>query len=135
MNGDERHWDNICLSATWRKSMEVDRKLQELIEDQQTNCSNPRCRNQSRELADLLLETLNSPEVANLEYVGERRLNPTSTLTRPVYEIVHSDGRRLRLAFTGLSNIQIFSSRNKSTHCYPEDLRAKLEKFTRGGPA
>ena len=112
--------------------MEVNRKLQELIEDQQTNCSNPWCQDQSRELADLLLETLSSPEVASLEYVGEHRLNPTSKLTRPVYEIVHSDGRRLRLAFTGLSNIQVFSSKNRSTHCYPEALRARLEKFTKG---
>ena len=51
-----------------------------------------------------------------------------------MYEIVHSDGRKLRLAFTGLSNIQVFSSRKRSTHCYPAELKKRLEQFITGRP-
>ena len=115
--------------------MELNTQLRELIENEKTNCDKPGCRKQAEEIAAILLETLGAPQATVMEYVGEHRLNPESTWTRPVYEIAHQDGSRLRLAFTGLSNVQVFSGRNRSTHCRAAELGKRLERFITGGPA
>ena len=109
--------------------MEIDQELSEMVESGQTGCSNPWRQEQSRELGKLLLETLRSPDVAAMEYGGEHRVNPGSAWTRPVRHIVRTDGRRMKLAFTGLSNVQAFSGRGRSTHCYPEEFGRRLERF------
>lgn len=109
--------------------MQVTSTQNDLIEHYRPTCPSPHCKAQYQELADLLLETLRSPQVTALEYAGEYRLNPESNYTRPVYEIVHQDGRTLRLAFTGLSTLQVFSPRNRSTHCCPGELARRMQDF------
>ena len=113
--------------------MEIDEELREFIESEKTACPNQWCRDQGEAITEILLETLGNPRITGLEYQGEHRLNPSSNWTRPVYGIVHQDGRRIRIAFTRLSSIQVFSHRKgKSTHCYSAELKKRLGEFITG---
>ena len=109
--------------------MQVTEQLQNIVESHQTRCSNQWCRNEGRKISDTLFDTLGSNQITGMEYAGEHRLNPVSKWTRPVYEILHADGRKLRLAFTGLSSLQVLSKRGRSTHCRATELHDRLQAF------
>ena len=112
--------------------MKVTDELRELIESHRTRCSSPTCQASFDQLGEILLETLRSPETTGFEYVRTHQLHPVSVHFRPVYRMTHRDGRTLDLAFTGLATIQVFSARNRRSHCYPEEFAARMARFTGG---
>ena len=109
--------------------MQIEESLRNTLEKHRPSCNNPYCQAEYRNITEDLLTFLASPEVTDLRYAGESRLNPMSTWTRSVYEIVHQDGRTLRLALTGMSTIQVFSGRRRSTHCFSQEFRERLKRF------
>ena len=109
--------------------MNVDNKLEALIRDHHdVKCCTGQA-GQARDIANTLLETLRDTQVVSFIYAGEHRLNPVSTWTRPMYEVTHAAGRALRLAFTGMGTIQVFSKRKRSTHCYAAEFRKRMRQF------
>ncbi len=112
--------------------MQLTEQLQNIIEGHQTTCSNQWCRDEGQRISDTLLRALGEDQVTNMEYASQHRLNPMSNWTRATYEILHADGRRLRLAFTGMSSLQVFSKRSRSTHCRAAELRDRLQAFIHG---
>ena len=113
--------------------MELTSEHHEIIEHYRPSCTNKHCIARYQELADILLEALASPEITALEDTGEQhRLHPTSIHIRSIYQLVHRDGRAFRLAFTHLSTIQIFSKRNRRSHCYPPEFAQRLTDFMGG---
>ena len=114
--------------------MQLTEQLQNIIEGHQTTCSNQWCRDEGQKISDTLLRALGEDRVAGMEYAGEHRLNPMSNWTRAAYELIHADGRRLRLAFTGMSSLQVFSKRGRSTHCRAAELHGRLQAFIHGEP-
>ena len=109
--------------------MRVTQELQELVESHQTRCSRATCQASFDQLAQTLLETLRSPEITGFEYVRTHQLHTVSVHFRPVYRMTHRNGRTLDLAFTGLATIQVFSARNRRTHCYPDEFAARMAHF------
>ena len=115
--------------------MKLKPALEQQVRDQcRTHCPNPHCQDDALELRALLLHTLAHHQVQGFSPAGHYRLNPTSVHVRPVYEIAHVNGRTLRIAFTGLSNIQTFSKRGRSTHCYPDEFAHRLKDFLNSSP-
>ena len=109
--------------------MDVDENLRTLIEDNKPHCTNVHCQKRGEALAEILLEAIGSPHIAAFNYMEETRLNPDSGWTRPVYNLIHADGRNLKLGLTKLTTVQVFSKRARYTHCYPKELRQRLERF------
>ena len=113
--------------------MKVTEKTKKFIEAYETSCEKAWCQRQASEITRLLLDTLSSPKVVALRYAGTHRINPGSKHIRPVYDIIHEDGRWFKFAFTGLSNLQVLRGRySKHRHCYSEELSERLTKFVVG---
>ena len=109
--------------------MIVNKEIKQLINDYSINCINDFCKKQSEELYKFLINAIRSDKVVEMKYIGEYKLNYNSKFTRPVYELVHVNGNKFKFAFTGLSNIQVFSRRNRSTHCYSSEFYNRLGNF------
>lgn len=107
--------------------MNVTPEIKEDIQSHRTACQKDFCQNQAQQLEESLIETLASPQVSNFQETGEWFLNGLHW--RPVYTITHHDGRTLEIAFTGLSNIMTFSSRDRYTHNRADEFRERMERF------
>ena len=95
-----------------------------------TTCTRPRCQAAAQCHQALLLHALASVQVTEFTFVGEHPLHPGSIHIRPVFQLTHLNGRTLRMAFTGLSTVQVFSNRrNRSTHCHPHEFATRLHNF------
>lgn len=95
------------------------------------------CRAGTQAIRRLVEAAINSNAGIVVERAEAHTLSPATRGSRPVFELVHRDGRRLALAPTGMSNIQVFSKkRRKSTHYECWDFGAKLKEFLwPGGPS
>ena len=109
--------------------MKINKEIQEIINSSYISCSNVWCQKECRESLRRLMDLLCSPKIISMEYKGEYKFNPQKLWSRSVYEISHIDGRKLKLAFTGMGTIQIFSKRNRQTHCRTKEFKERLNKF------
>ena len=108
-------------------------KLQELVESHRPGCPMPSCQASFDQLKETLLEALRSPDITGFDYVRTHQLHPVNVHFRPVYRSTHREGRTLDLAFTGLATIQVFSARNRRSHCYPDEFAKRMAQFTGDG--
>ena len=108
--------------------MKVPRDIERLITEQPTGCGKTRCVSDVYKIKRLLLNTLRSDQVVGFEEFDRWQPHPQFS-GRPTYKIVRSDGKRLRVAFTGMTTLQVFSKGDRSHHYRPAELSEKLGSF------
>ena len=107
--------------------MIVTNETRETVASHHTSCSHEQCQKQSEEIGAKLLAALASDLVRSFQPAGTWLLNRRHP--RPVYAIERADGRRMRVAFTGMTTLMVFSKRGRFTHCRPDELEQKLARF------
>ena len=108
--------------------------IMDLLElfDRPLSCRSPICQKNYHELASVVRALADSPHIKSISYAGEYRLNPFSSWTRPKFSINHRDGRSMKVGFTGMTTIHVFSKRKRGTHCYASEFRERAVKFIKG---
>lgn len=92
-----------------------------------SGCNYRQCQDDVSNLRDSLTTALESERVTDFKQDGRWLLNGIHP--RRVYTIVQDGGHRLKIAFTGMSSIMVFSSRGRYTHCRPDEFQERLQKF------
>ena len=108
----------MVLTEETRRTVEQYRRI---------GCHSETCRAQAGQLVDILLEALAREEVTGFEPLEDWLLNGIHR--RPAYALIRRDGAELKIAFTGMTMLMVFSSRNRYTHCGPGGLTRRLERF------
>ena len=117
------------FESTRNPNMIVSKEIHSLIDQYKTYCNQPRCQTEWANIRHSLLNCLASNKIIDFDYIGEYELNPGSVHIRPTYAIKHKNGTEMKIAFTWLSNIVVFSSRNRKTHCYADEFKKRLDRF------
>lgn len=111
--------------------MEVTNELKELISEYRCSCRLQSHVDAYMKIENLLIETLERPEIKSFEQTGEWQLNPPfGKHWRDEYTIEKIDGNKLRVAFTGFGTIMIFKNQSKRyRYCYYDDFEQKISRF------
>ena len=115
--------------------MQVSQEMRNEVYGYMTRCREGRCRSQNWAIFGHLLRTLESDTIVDWRFVGRLYCNWHKVVKRPFYDIVHKDGRTMRVGFTGRGTIQILSKRGRSSHCYAAEFEERLVKFVGDGDA
>ena len=109
--------------------MKITAEVQDTITDMRTDCHHQRCKDQAQNIENTLLQALASPMVDSFTPDGEWLLNDIHP--RPAYLIQHTDSRSLRIAFTFMCTIMVFSRRRPRhyTHCRPQEFAQRMREF------
>ena len=109
--------------------MEINQNAQELLDDLLITCRHDHCQMRARQLAATMEQALRSPEIKGMEDASTHRLHPQSVHIRPVYDLLHQDGRKFRFATTRVRFFLI--ARNDGVPIqWPEATHSKT-----GGPS
>ena len=101
----------------------------EIKEWASTGCRQSYCQGSIKAIGDTLLTALESPKVIRWEPAGTHQINPGSIHIRQCFTLLNEDGTRLRLGFTGLATIMVFSRRKRHTYCNAEEFKERIDKF------
>ena len=99
-----------------------------VTEECNTGCPNTSCRTSIVTMRDQLLDALRSDEVIDFKLSGVT-YSLNRTYSRPIYSIENTNGKKMFIAFTGLSNIMVFSKRNRHTHCRATEFSKRIIRF------
>ena len=93
------------------------------------HCKNTHCQKQIRNIYSKLIELLSSDKVENFRYVGLCKLSYSNGPAKKLYQITLKNRKFMKIGFTGMSSIQVFSKRNRSTYCYSNEFCERVEKL------
>ena len=112
--------------------MQVSQEMRNEIYGYTTTCRYGRCRSENWAIFGHLLRALASDAIVDWRFAGHLYCNWHKVAKRPFYDIVHRDGRMMRVGFTRQSTIQVLSKRGRSSHCYSKEFKERLDKFVGG---
>ena len=111
-----------------------ERSLDELLH---LRCTSTWCQANVDLIKATLQTALESQKIAAFVYEGDVKFSLMNAYGRPTYTIHHVDGRQMRVAFTGMSTIEVYSKRKRggrsSHHCRGDEFRDRMQKFIGDG--